>query len=340
MSTANRCYPSGDSRRHGFSRTSVVAAAKVHEFRNSSRNREGLHLLLDSFHEDANITIGSKASVVIKPNICTVKGPETGATVDPLLVKFLIEWLDENYDVRMFHIAESDATYLNADIAFKVLGWEEILDSFSNVRLLNLSKDDQVSIELNGHLFKDLTMSRTYMESDFLVSFGKLKTNDLCGMSCILKNQFGSLSAKYQACFHDKLSEAIFDLNRVRIPDLCVVDGIIAMDGNGPVYGAPKPLGLIVVGNDVVSVDHFCARIMNMRISDIPYLRFAIRHGLGSPKYRVLGEESPISGIEFVHSSIWRNLALKFYDSRWLQIPILWKSLSKVLVKESTHEKS
>jgi uncharacterized protein (DUF362 family) len=317
---------------------SIVGLAEVGDVHEISAIRSGLRLLLDNLRKEVGMNIPPGAEVVIKPNICTVKGPETGATVDPLLVKFLIEWMEENFDVRMFYIAEADATWLNADIAFKVLGWERIFGNLPNVHILNLTKDEQVDIDLKGHLFQNLTMSRTYMESDFLVSFGKLKTNDLCGMSCILKNQFGSLSAKYKAGFHEKLSQAIFDLNRVKIPDLCVVDGIVAMEGDGPVYGAPRPLGLIIAGNDPVSVDCMAARIMDIPVGDIPYLRYAIRHGLGSSDFRVIGTEPEPMGTGFVHSSTWRNLALRILQSKLTQIPFVWSALSKAFAKESPDE--
>lgn len=315
-----------------------MGAIKIKEYRDTAIVRIRLRSLLDDLRRSIKMTIPPKSTVVIKPNVCTVKGPETGATVDPVLVKFLIEWLDDNYDISMFHIVESDATWLNADIAFKVLGWDEVFCGLPKVRITNLSKDEQVRIDLKGHLFDVLAMSRVYMEAGFFVSVGKLKTNDLCGMSCILKNQFGSLPAKYKAGFHSNLNEAIFDLNNVRIPDLCIVDGLVAMEGDGPVYGAPRPLGIILAGNDPVSVDHAAAKIMGLRIGDIPYLRYAIRHGLGSPAYETIGQGLSPSRTEFVHSSTWRNLASRVLQSRLLQVSPLWTALSKVLLKEDSHE--
>lgn len=82
-------------------------------------------------------------------------------------------------------------------------------------------------------------MSKTYMDSDFLISLAKLKMHTITGITCVLKNQFGANPQKRKIHYHSNLITVIHDLNKVKLPDLCLVNGIIGMEGNGPVDGTP-----------------------------------------------------------------------------------------------------
>lgn len=129
-----------------------------------ARTYELLDLLQDS------IQIPADARVVIKVNLCLLLDCETGATVDPRLVRFLAEWLLERRSIREIVIAESDATALDADRAFHGLGWDRILAEVPNTRYLNLSADERVKVKLDGLFLKEVEMSRTFMEADYVIS--------------------------------------------------------------------------------------------------------------------------------------------------------------------------
>ena len=295
---------------------SIVGIAKVEHLQNTSEIKYALFDLLNQMKNMGKIKIPPKAKVMIKPNICYIKGYETGATVDPFVVKCLVEWLLQNYDIESITIGEADATELNADIAFKVLGWEDTFKSLPNVRLLNLTKDEYVDIELDGLYFETLKMSRTYMESAFLISVAKLKTHDMCGITGILKNQYGANPIKYKAQYHKNLDEVIHDLNKVKVPDLCLVDGIIAMEGAGPVSGIPKPEGILIIGNDPVATDHACARIMGFNVNKISHLRLATKKGLGSIDYEAFGVNIDDIKIKFKFGSpLWKRVITSVYRS-------------------------
>src|SRR4030066_2251354 len=77
--------------------------------------------------------------VAIKPNLCCIKGPETGATTDPLVVEGIIRYLQNEFKISDISIVESDGTQLLADMAFKLLGYES-LSRRMNVKCVNLSK--------------------------------------------------------------------------------------------------------------------------------------------------------------------------------------------------------
>lgn len=269
----------------------IVGITRVSNIRDHQSIRSVFHTLLDTLNDAGVIRIPSNARVMIKPNICLVRGYETGATVDPFLVECLIEWLIDHYSIQEITIGESDATMLNIDIAFKALGWERMAQKFAKVSLLNLSRDTMIDIPVNGVFFNELKMSKTYMESDFLISFAKLKTHTFTNITGNMKNLFGANPVKYKAQYHSDIDKVICDLNTVRKPDLCLVDGIIAMEGDGPVAGVPRPAGLLFAGNDVVATDHACARVMGFNPNRVHHLVLARKIGIGSFTYEVLGHQ-------------------------------------------------
>jgi uncharacterized protein (DUF362 family) len=68
------------------------------------------------------------------------------------------------------------------------------------------------------------------------------------------------------------IDRAILDLNAAARPDFAIVDGIVGMEGNGPIQGRSKASGVLVFGNDPVAVDATCCRVMGLRPEGVTYL--------------------------------------------------------------------
>jgi len=310
---------------------SLVDFVKVDKVLDKGEIKKGLFTLLDRYAEAAGLHVPSGATIFVKPNICYLRGAETGATVNPCVVEFLIEWLNENQRPGSIVVGESDATELDVERAYDFLGWRYLEERFKNVRLVNLSRDERMKVELKGLYFDVLEMPRSYMQADLLISVAKLKTHVLTKMTGVLKNQYGAYPEKYKARFHGSVDKVICDLNKVKLPDLCLVDGLIGMEGRGPVDGPPKPMGLLLCGNDPVAIDHACARIMGIDPGDVRHLKMALEQGLGSFEYRVLSD-----GLESVRSSfacgtpLWKKTLYQSYITL-KQIPYLRDILGRVV---------
>jgi len=293
-----------------------IGITKVADVANPVAVRKAMFDLLELMQ--SYIQVPPNARVLIKVNLCLLLGSETGATVDPYLVRYLVEWLLEKRAVKEIVIAEADATHLNAELAFRILGWDQVLAGVPRTRFLNLSSDELVSVELDGLFFQRLEMSKTFMEADYLISFAKLKTHTLQLITGVMKNQWGALPEKVKIVYHPHLEKVICDLTKVRPPDFCLVDGLIAHEGAGPVSGVPRLMGLIVAGTDAVAVDDVCARLMGKNPRRVPYLNLAYRHRLGAKSYTTLG-----CRIEDVQEDF-------AFVPRWRQV---WGSLREHLVK-------
>lgn len=267
--------------------------------------RAKMYELLDLLQDQ--IKMAPNAQVLVKVNLCLLLDCETGATIDPRLVKFMAEWLLERRKVREIIIAESDATALSADRAYYGLGWDRILADVPKTRYLNLSCDERVKVKIEGLFLKEVEMPRTFMEADYTISFAKLKTHSMEGISGIMKNQFGVLPEKLKVIYHPHLAEVICDLVRIRPPDFCLIDGLIAHEGPGPVAGIPRVMRLIVGGTDALATDHACTRLMGMEPRRVPHLRLAARHNLGTTRYTTLGCQVEDVAEDFEFIPQWRQ---------------------------------
>ena len=162
---------------------------------------------------------------------------------------------------------------------------------------LNLDEVHAVTLRTRASKLKQLYFPRTVLEADYIVSLPKLKTHHWVGATLSLKNMFGIVPG---CCYGwpknvlhwAGITPSILDINSTVRPDFAIVDGIVGMEGNGPLQGEARPCGLIVAGDDPVAVDATCARIMGLVPERINYLTQAglLLGHLKSEKIRQLGE--------------------------------------------------
>jgi uncharacterized protein (DUF362 family) len=228
--------------------------------------------------------------VVIKPNLCCIKPPETGATTDVRVVEGIINYLRNEFGILDISIVESDGTQVLADIAFRLLGYEKLSKKLG-VKLLNLSKVPFLVKKFpENALLKEIQVPCVFENADFFISVPKIKTHMDCVFTCVMKNQFGCNPVPRKEKYHKRLDDAIVDLNIAFRPNLIVVDGIVAMEGcRGPTAGLPARMNTLIFGTNPVSVDHFVARVMGFNPCNISYLIQAEKRGLGNAGYTTVG---------------------------------------------------
>ena len=164
-------------------------------------------------------------------------------------------------------------------------------------RDLNLDDVNRVPLPTRASRLKELYLPRTVLGVDFLVSVAKLKTHHWAGVTLSLKNMFGIVPG---ACYGwpknvlhwAGIDNSILDINAVAQPDFAIIDGIVGMEGNGPIQGLPKQAGVLIFGDDPVAVDATACRVMGLRPEKVPYLASAgtLLGNLEMPKIQQLGE--------------------------------------------------
>jgi uncharacterized protein (DUF362 family) len=161
-----------------------------------------------------------------------------------------------------------------------------------SLRFVDLNHDDVQEVPLRSWFtgLRTISLPVSVLRSDFVVSLPKLKTHHWAGLTCSMKNFFGVVpGAVYgwpKNVLHVKgIHASILDLVATVRPSLTIVDGIVGMEGDGPIMGTAKPLGLLAMGQDLPAVDATCARIIGIDPTEVVYLD-AAGHFLGNVRER------------------------------------------------------
>jgi uncharacterized protein (DUF362 family) len=171
---------------------------------------------------------------------------------------------------------------------------------------LNVDDVERVSLKTRASRLKELYFPKTVRHADFLVSMPKLKTHHWTGVTLSLKNMFGTVPG---ACYGwpknvlhwAGIDRAILDINAAVRPDFAIVDGVVGMEGNGPIQGTRKPAGVVILGDDPVAVDSTCARVMGFlpeRIKHIAQAGTLLGH-VSPEKITHLGESIVSAQVPF-----------------------------------------
>jgi uncharacterized protein (DUF362 family) len=143
----------------------------------------------------------------------------------------------------------------------------------------DLNRDD-VSAVRGFAQEPEFYFANTVLAADLIVSLAKMKTHHWAGATLSMKNFFGLVPGSVYGWPKNKLHyigipESVVALNRKFRNTFAIVDGIVGMEGNGPIQGTPKPVGVLVMGSDLVAVDATCCRIMGIDPEKVEYLRLA-----------------------------------------------------------------
>ncbi len=126
----------------------------------------------------------------------------------------------------------------------------------------------------------DLYLPETVLGADLVVSLAKMKTHHWAGATLSMKNFFGIVPGAIYGwpknlLHYQGIEKSIVELNRLVRNTFAIVDGVVAMEGNGPIQGTPVEMGVIVMGRDLAAVDATCARLMQLDPLKMTYLREA-----------------------------------------------------------------
>jgi uncharacterized protein (DUF362 family) len=153
-----------------------------------------------------------------------------------------------------------------------------------NVRFVDLNRDELVKTKLQanhsglGHLW----LPQTVLASDFIVSMPKVKTHHWTGVTLSMKNMFGIVpGCRYgwpkNVLHWAGIHESILDICATVRPHFVIADGIVAMEGDGPLNGTPRKLNTIVLSDDPVTADFLLAQLLGANPTATKHLEEASR---------------------------------------------------------------
>lgn len=175
-------------------------------------------------------------------------------------------------------IGDGPATDRDTHAILESVRLREFTGSLSRIFVdLNLDDVQHVPLPTRASRLRELYLPKALLRADFVVSLAKMKTHRWAGVTLSMKNMFGVVPG---GCYGwpknilhwAGIERAILDINAAVRPDFAIVDGIIGMEGYGPIQGTPKNAGLLVMGDDPVAVDATCARVMGLVPERIQYI--------------------------------------------------------------------
>jgi uncharacterized protein (DUF362 family) len=239
---------------------------------------EDLYDLVRRVITDHKLNVRGKR-VVLKPNLVEFD-ERTVINTHPKLVHAAFEAFRAAgaVDVR---VAEGPGhRRLTLDLA-DAAGYFSTIPRFESVFTdLNLDEITHIQLMRPKSKLESLYLPNTVLGCDLLVSMPKMKTHHWAGATLGMKNLFGLVPGGVYGWPKNVLhwagiNESIADLHQLFQKTFTLVDGIIGMEGNGPIQGTPRPVGVIVAGASPVAVDATCCRIMGLDPARIGYLRLA-----------------------------------------------------------------
>lgn len=261
--------------------------------------------------------------ILLKPNLLTGEQPEKCVTTHPSVFKAVAECFI-NSGV-MLSYGDSPA-YDSPENAAKKAGiWHAAAEL--DIPFADFHNGINVSFK-EGIQNKRFCIAKGVLECGGLVSLPKLKTHGFARMTGCVKNQFGCIPGLLKGEFHVKLpdindfAKMLVDLNLLLKPRLYIMDGIMAMEGNGPRGGKPKKMSVLLFSSDPIALDATICRLIDLDPGFVPTIVFGHEAGLGTYFEK---------DIEILGDSI-ENLRIKGFDIKREPLrPFKTKGLANVL---------
>lgn len=210
-----------------------------------------------------------------------------GSVTNPAVFEGVVRKL-KGYAKQLF-VVESDQVLENIQKAFNRSQISEIARLY-DVPWINLSKCQTILKPIPENLIIKRVPIPEIFDQGIIVTLPVMKTHDKTEITISLKNQWGCIP-KMRHMHHLALAEAISDVNAALNVKFAVVDGTIALEGNGPKTGMPREVGIVGAGGDLVEVDSVFAHLMGFNSREIPHLVEAERRGLGKIDIHYVGDQ-------------------------------------------------
>jgi uncharacterized protein (DUF362 family)/Pyruvate/2-oxoacid:ferredoxin oxidoreductase delta subunit len=220
--------------------------------------------------------------ILLKPNLLVPRDPARAVTTHPSVFRAV---------ARRFVTAGARVTYGDSPgfggpaFVSRRTGIASIAEDLG-VDLADFTNGRTVPFP-EGRLIKRFTIAEGVAAADGIISLPKLKTHGLTRITGAIKNQYGCIPGALKAEFHARLPNAdlfsrmLVDLNRLLAPRLFIMDGIVAMEGNGPQNGSPRPMNVLLLSADPVALDATVCELVGLDPSLVLPIVYGAEAGLG-----------------------------------------------------------
>ena len=239
--------------------------------------------------------------VLVKPNMLSCKEPERAATTHPAVIEAVV---NECFAAGASEVWVGDsppAIFGRTEDFWNKTGFAKAVNE-SGGKLLCFEKDEKtnVSFKVFG---KEVTASVIKKVFDFnvVISLSKMKTHNLTRITGAVKNHFGFIPGFAKALWHKKFTKVnefsafVTELAKSLPVKLHIMDGIEAMDLQGPASGRVKKNNILIASESPVAVDYGFCKVVDLDPEAVPIMQYCKKIGWGP---------SSMSEIDFVGTNV------------------------------------
>lgn len=223
--------------------------------------------------------------VLLKPNLLAAFVPERAVTTHPSVVKAAATLVIEQGAALIV----GDSPGFGAPAAvMKRCGIEYALSEIEYEP--GDFEHDWEFEEASNRVARRISLVKALNDADVVITLPKLKTHAQMGFTGALKNQFGLVRGFQKPHYHYRMKDrewlaaVMLDINAIARPALAIMDGIIAMEGDGPAGGDPRFLGALIAGADITAVDTLACALIDLDPEALPLMREARRRDFGATR--------------------------------------------------------
>lgn len=232
--------------------------------------------------------------VLLKPNLLAARKPEQAVTTHPLLIQAVIDWLRDR-GIRDITLADSPGGPYTEGRLRSVYAASG-MDTLAGVKL-NLDPEAAPMEQPRGKQCRSFDVIGPVRQADYIINLPKVKTHGMTVVSLGVKNLFGVVPGLGKPALHyrhpgwEDFAGMLLDLADLIAPAVTLVDGVLAMEGDGPSGGTPRELGYTFAGRDLFALDRFLAgAVMGLDPEGIPMIRQAGERGWGTEAPALTGD--------------------------------------------------
>jgi uncharacterized protein (DUF362 family) len=222
--------------------------------------------------------------VLLKPNAAWDRQPEQAANTNPAVVAAVVKLC---FEARASEVWVTDVSVNDPYRSFARSGIEDAVKKAGG-KIRFTTESDFVPTDFKGESLKVWPVSIFYHQADKVINLPVVKHHSLSKCTMAMKNLYGTLGGQRNR-LHQDINTAIADLASAIRPTLTVMDATRVLKRNGPTGGNLSDVSIentIVAGTDIVSVEAYGLRFLDLKVEDIPFIMMAEKKGIGTSDWK------------------------------------------------------